>query len=142
MALLFGLRCGSVTYVGIIICINNILFMNLYLPLQWYVSTLTVPKSILLIINSINANIRPWLKLTSQLLVETLSHLDYVVVYVANANCTDNIVSANSSQRQLIEKCIDTKLHMNLFSINVSAACKEFIRYLAMVLCMYSIVSI
>ena len=104
--------------------------MNLYLLLQWYVSTLTVPKSILLIINSTNANIRPWMKLTSQLLVETLSYLDYIMVYVANANCAENIVSANSSQRQSIEKCIDDKLPNKSFGININvcAACKEFIR--------------
>ena len=71
------------------------------------------------------------MKLTSLLLIETFSHSDYIMVYVSNTRCTDNIVIASSSQRQLIEKCIDTKLNVLSVGINLNAACQEFHRYMA-----------
>ena len=105
-------------------CYNYYLSTNFYLPLQWYVSTLTVPKSILLIIHSTNVSIIPLMKLTSLLLVETLTHSDHIMVYAANITCIDNIVSAKSSQRILIERCINTELQITSIGINVCAACK------------------
>ena len=81
-------------------------FIAMYLTLQWYVSTVTIPKVILLIINSTNPNMMSLMKLTSLLLVETLSDSDYIMVYVGNVNCTDGIVSADLSHRLTIEQCI------------------------------------
>ena len=70
------------------------------------------------------------MKLTSLLLVETLSHSDFIMVNVSNINCTDSVVSANSSQRHLIKKCIAARLE-NLTSVNINPndACYEFNRY-------------
>ena len=66
------------------------------------------------------------MKLTSLLLVETLSHSDHIMVYVTNKNCTDGIVSANSSQRLTIEKCIDTKLDVaSVDYLNMSGVCQQ-----------------
>ena len=70
------------------------------------------------------------MKLTSLLLVETLSNSDYIMVYAASTNCTDKIVSATSSQRWSIEKCIETKLNVISVDISyVSGVCQEFNRY-------------
>ena len=69
------------------------------------------------------------MKLTSLLFVETLSNLDYIMVYVSNVNCTENIVKANISQRQLIGRCITTKLDVMPPGISLCAACQEFNRY-------------
>ena len=68
------------------------------------------------------------MKLTSVLLVETLSHLDHIMVYVSNVSCTGNIVSANSSQRQLIEQCVDAKLDVMVVDIIPNATCNELHR--------------
>ena len=67
------------------------------------------------------------MKLTSLLLVETLSHSDYVMVNVSNINCTDNVVSANSSQRQLIERCIVSQPDASV-GINLNATCQQINR--------------
>ena len=69
------------------------------------------------------------MKLTSLLLVETLSPSDYIMVNVANTNCTDSIKPANSSQRHLLEECIDAKLDNISVGINPKAVCQEFYRY-------------
>ena len=82
----------------------------LYLTLQWYVSTVTIPKVILLIIHSTNPNMTSLMKLTSLLLIETLSDSDYIMVYVGNVSCTDGIVPAGSSQRLTIQQCIVNNL--------------------------------
>ena len=64
--------------------------------------------------------------LTSLLLVETLSDSDHIMVYVANTNCTDGIVSANSSHQLIIENCIDTKLDVTSVEyLNVSGVCQQ-----------------
>ena len=70
------------------------------------------------------------MNLTSLLLVETLSHSDYIMVNVANTSCTDDVVPANSSQRQLIESCIDTQFHVTLVDINLSAIWQKFNRWI------------
>jgi len=63
------------------------------------------------------------MKLTSLLLVETLSNSDYIMVYVANNKiCTDTIVPASSSQRLVIEQCIANELDVTLMDIDVCAA--------------------
>ena len=88
---------------------------------------MTIPKSVLLIIHSSMTSL---MKLTSLLLVKTLSHSDYIMVYdyVANASCTSNVVPANFQQRQTIERCIDTKQY-ETNNISLSAACQKFNRY-------------
>ena len=68
------------------------------------------------------------MKLTSLLLVETLSHSDHIMVYVSNISCTDIVVPAHSSQKQLLEECIDAKIEVTLVGINPNAACQEFYR--------------
>ena len=100
--------------------------------LQWYISTITITKAIFLIINlnSDNMKLKLLMKLTSLLLVETLSHSDHIMVYVSNTFCIDNVVPANSSQRQLIETCIVTKFHVTSLNITVSAAYERFKRLL------------
>ena len=99
------------------------------LILQWYISTITIPKSVLLIIHLSNITMKSLMKLTSLLLVETLSHSDYIMVNVANTNCTDSIVPAGSSKRHLLEECIDAKLDIISVGINPKAVCQEFYRY-------------
>ena len=70
------------------------------------------------------------MKLTSLLLLETLSDSDYIMVYVANTNCTEKLVPATLSQRWLIEKCIETKLDVISMDISyVSGVCQKFNRY-------------
>ena len=100
--------------------------------MQWYVSTVTIPKTVLLIIHLTDINMKSLMMLTSLLLVETLSDSDYIMVYVDNINCTDKIVPANLLQQQLIEKCIVTKLDVMITSedinINVCTAYQEFNR--------------
>ena len=112
---------------GTICYINIIAFTCLMILLQWYISTITIPKSVLLIIHLTDNNMKSLMKLTSLLLVETLSDSDYVMVYVSNKICTDNLVPANSS-RQLIEICIATKLDITSVRINSSTVCQEFHR--------------
>ena len=75
------------------------------------------------------------MKLTSHLLIETLSDSDYIMVYVSNTKCnkTDNLIPVNSSSRQLIDYCVDAELDITTV-ISLCAACKEFNRYLAMLL--------
>ena len=65
------------------------------------------------------------MKLTSLLLVETLSDSDYIMVNIANRRCTDNVVPASSSQRDLIEHCIDTQFDVTSVGINLSTVCQE-----------------
>ena len=74
------------------------------------------------------------MKLTSLLLVETLSDSDYIMVNIANTSCTDSVVPANLLQRQLIEKCIATNLNVTSGYINSCAVCQEINRYKAIVL--------
>ena len=74
------------------------------------------------------------MKLTSLLLVETLSDSDYIMVNIDNTSCTDGVVPANLLQRHLIEKCIATNLNVTSVCINSSAVCQEINRYKAMVL--------
>ena len=105
-----------------------LLHANLYLILQWYVSTVTIPKLVLLIIHSTNGSMKSLMKLTSILLLESLSHSDYIMVYVSNVNCTENVVSANSSQRQLLEHCVHTQLDVAVVDINPNALYNKFHR--------------
>ena len=93
--------------------------------LQWYVAAVTIPKLILLIIHSTNASMSLLMKLTSLLLVETLSDSDYIMVNISNTSCTDNVVPASSSQRNLIEHCIDTQFDVTPVGINLSTVCQE-----------------
>ena len=65
------------------------------------------------------------MKLTSLLLIETLSHSDYIMVNVSNESCTDNAVLASSSQKQLIEMCIIDKLDVTPVSINLNSVYQE-----------------
>ena len=64
--------------------------------------------------------------LTSLLLVNSLSDSDYIMVYVSNSYCTDNVVPANSSQRLLIEKCIADKLNVTSLNITVGTGYEQF----------------
>ena len=82
----------------------------------------------LLIIYLTNDNMKSLMKLTSLLLIETLSHSDHIMVYASNVSCTDSVVIASSSQRVLIEKCIDAKLDVLSSNINLCAVCQEFHR--------------
>ena len=68
------------------------------------------------------------MKLTSLLLVETLSDSDYIMVNIANTNCTDGVVPASSSQQQLIERCIATQFDVTLDGINSSTICQRINR--------------
>ena len=70
---------------------------------------------------------RSLMKLTSLLLVETLSPTDYIMVNVSNTKCTDNIVLANSSQQQLIEVCIANEHDVN--SVDINTTCQRINRY-------------
>ena len=65
----------------------------------------------LLIIHSTNDSMKSLMKLTSLLLIETLSDSDYIMVNLSNTKCTDGVIPASSSQRQLTEYCITTKLN-------------------------------
>ena len=71
-----------------------------------------------LIIHSTNDSMKSLMKLTSLLLVETLSNPDYIVVNVSNKKCTDDVVPASSLQRQLTEHCITTTLDATSGGIN------------------------
>ena len=82
----------------------------------------------MLIIHSTNASMKSLMKLTSLLLIETLSYSDYIMVNVANTSCTDNVVPANSSQQLLIEMCIATKLEPKSVGINLTAVWQEIKR--------------
>ena len=99
-----------------------------YLTLQWYVSTVTVPKVVLLVAHLTNPNMKSLMTLTSLLLVETLSDSDYIMVYVFNVNCTDGIVPATLSQRLKIENCIVNNLDVTSVDINVKFFYQEFDR--------------
>ena len=104
------------------------LHIILYLTLQWYVSTVTVPKVVLLILH-LTPNMKSLMTLTSLLLVETLSDLDYIMVNVSNINCTSGIVPATLSQRLIIEKCILNNVDVTLVNdINMKTSCQEFDR--------------
>ena len=69
------------------------------------------------------------MKLTSLLLIETLSDSDYIMVYVGNVNCTDGIVQAHS-HRLTIVKCIVNNLNAisEVIMINVKQLCQDFNR--------------
>ena len=71
------------------------------------------------------------MKLTSLLLIETLSDSDYIKVYVANANCTDVFVPATLEEKDSIANCITTKLNVTYTSadIDVYAAFQEYEMY-------------
>ena len=69
------------------------------------------------------------MKLTSLLLVETLSDSDYIMVNIANTSCTNGVVvPANLSQRQSIENCIATKLELKSVGINLTVVWQEIRR--------------
>ena len=68
------------------------------------------------------------MKLTSLLLVETLSDSDYIMVNIADTNCTYGVVQASSSQRKLIELCIDTQFDVISVGINSSTICQRINR--------------
>ena len=69
------------------------------------------------------------MKLTSLLLLETLSHSDYIMVNVTNISCTDNFAPADSLHRQLIEHCIATNLRgASLVGVSLNALCQEMNR--------------
>ena len=68
------------------------------------------------------------MKLTSLLLVETLSHSDYIMVYVSNESYTDDVVLTSSSQKQLIKFFITNKLDVMPVSINLKDICQEISR--------------
>ena len=71
------------------------------------------------------------MKLTSLLLVETLSDSDYIMVYVGNVNCTDGIVPATLFNRLSIEKYIVNNLNVMSADNNaVKHSCQEFDRYI------------
>ena len=74
------------------------------------------------------------MKLTSHLLLETLSDSDYIMVNVSDTSCTDHFIQVNSYSRQLIEHCVNDKLDNTSFGISLHASCQEFNRYLAMLL--------
>ena len=71
------------------------------------------------------------MKLTSLLLIETLSDSDYIKVHVANANCTDEFVQATLEEKDSIANCITTKLNVTGTSadIDVYPASQEFNMY-------------
>ena len=68
------------------------------------------------------------MKLTSLLLVETLSHLDYIMVYVSNESYIRDVVLANLSQKQSIKIFITNKLDVMPVSINLKDICQEISR--------------
>ena len=90
---------------------------------------MTIPKSVLLIIYSTNDNTRSLMKLTSLLLVETLSNSDYIMVYDygANGSCAEHIVPAKSSQKQFIQHCVVAELSVT-DNVSLSAAYEKFNR--------------
>ena len=115
----------------------------LYLTSQWYVSTLTLPKAVLLVIHltNINTMMKSLMELTSLLLVETLSDSDHIKVYVIanniSANCTGEInrtCTATLSHRIMIEKCIVNNLNVrsvpntsaDMIIITVTDLCHNF----------------
>ena len=71
------------------------------------------------------------MKLTSLLLMETLSDDDYIKVHVANASCVDTFVQAKLEEKDSLANCIATKLNVTGTSadINVYAASQEFNMY-------------
>ena len=74
----------------------------------------------------------PLMKLTSLLLIETLSDTDYIKVYVANANCTDEFAEATLEEKDSIANCINTKLNVTGISADIDyvyAASLEFEMY-------------
>ena len=107
----------------------NVIFS--YITLQWYVSTVTMPKSVLLIIHLTKTCMEPLMKLTSLLLIETLSDFDYIKVVVVNASCTDTFVQAKLEEKVSIANCITTKLNVTGTSadIDMYAAFQEFSMY-------------
>ena len=102
-----------------------------YITLQWYVSTVTVPKSVVLIMYLTKTCMESLMKLTSLLLIETLSDFDYIKVLVANASCTNTFVQATLEEKDSIANCITTKLSVigTSADIDVYAASKEFNMY-------------
>ena len=69
------------------------------------------------------------MKLTSLLLVETLSHSDYIMIYAANEKFTENVVKVSSINQQLIARNI-SNLDVTSLNITVSEKCETFIRLL------------
>ena len=105
--------------------------LSSFITLQWYVSTVTVPKSVLLIMHLTKTCMESLMKLTSLLLIETLSDYDYIKVHVANASCTNTFVQATLEEKDSIANCITTKLNITdtLADIDVYAASQEFNMY-------------
>ena len=112
----------------------NVIFS--YITLQWYVSTVTVLKSVLLIMHLTKICMESLMKLTSLLLIETLCDNDYIQVLVANASCADKLVPANLEEKDSLANCITTKLNVTDTSadIDVYAASQEFNMYVV-ILC-------
>ena len=102
-----------------------------YITLQWYVSTITVPKSVLLIMHLTKTCMESLMKLTALLLIETLSDYDYIKVHVANTSCTNTFVQATLEEKDPIANCITTKFNVTGTSadIDVYAASQEFNMY-------------
>ena len=69
------------------------------------------------------------MKLTSLLLLETLSDSDYIMVYGANEIFTDNLVKVSSVKQQLIVRYIP---HLDVTSVRITVPdmCEAFIRSL------------
>ena len=111
----------------------------LYLISQWYVSTITIPKAVLLVIHLTNIDMKSLMELTSLLLVETLSDSDHIKVYVvvneSSASCTgeiNRICTATLSHRFMIERCIVNNLNVksnpsaDMINIAVTELCHDF----------------
>ena len=114
---------------------------------QWFVSTVTVPKSVLLIMHLTKMCMESLMKLTSLLLIETLSDNDHIKVHVANASCTDVFVKATLEEKDSIANCITTKLNVigTSADIDVYASSEEFNMYVVIYVwlnAIYFIVSI
>ena len=107
----------------------NVIFS--YITLQWYVSTVTVPKSVLVMMHLTKTCMESLMKLTSLLLIETLFDYDYIKVHVANASCADAFVQAKLEEKDSIANCITTKLNVigTSADIDVYAASREFNMY-------------
>ena len=71
------------------------------------------------------------MKLTSLLLIETLSDTDYIKVHVANASCADTFVQATLEEKDSIANCVTTKLNVTGTSANIDVytASQEFKMY-------------
>ena len=83
----------------------------------------------MLIIHLTTANMKSLMKLTSLLIVETLSDSDYIMVYGVNDNFTNNPAKVSSLEQQLIARRI-SELNVTALKISVSDVCETFFRLL------------